>query len=443
MDQAREKRWIKLAGSDRRRAVSLERGSLLDVLLTSTASRAQVWKTVLEALEEAGASLDKNEPLRVALDEIGKRVDSLIPLDLTATLGSGLRPGVLTRSHIRRNMSFFLASRDSQHMLPFDRLGSGTTNALVFALLSAIAEAKSNAIFAMEEPEISLAPHTQRVIVHRLREVSAQSIIASHSPYVAEMFLPDNLILTGRRNDGVVKAVVPTVEHEVKEKTLRQDFREKFAEGLFARAVAIVEGVSELWGIPAAAEVLSRSPDSGVRSFDLEGLVFIPAGGEGSLGKFAGFFESLQIPAHVIADRLPGPRIEEIEHVASSVFAHPHHGFEALLAEEMPVAAIRRLLSECHTWADWPQGGVPADSDPDTRWRERMKEILKARKGEGYGARMLRLCNPDELPPSLVQIVEHLRTQLRTPHQPAPVLAQQQSIRIDLQDPEALSSVIA
>lgn len=48
--------------------------------------------------------------------------------------------------------------------MPFGRLGTGSINLLVFALLTFIAELKEkqSVIFAMEEPEIALPPHTQR-----------------------------------------------------------------------------------------------------------------------------------------------------------------------------------------------------------------------------------------------------------------------------------------
>lgn len=52
---------------------------------------------------------------------------------------------------------------------------TGTLNTLVLALLSFIAELKEeNVIFAMEEPEIALAPHTQRRIATYLLTKTTQ-----------------------------------------------------------------------------------------------------------------------------------------------------------------------------------------------------------------------------------------------------------------------------
>ena len=52
----------------------------------------------------------------------------------------------------------FIAAEPGQHLAPFARLGTGSINLLVFALLTFIAELKDkqSVIFAMEEPEIAL-----------------------------------------------------------------------------------------------------------------------------------------------------------------------------------------------------------------------------------------------------------------------------------------------
>ena len=78
--------------------------------------------------------------------------------------------------------------------IPFQKLGTGTLSTLVFALLSAIAKLKKeNIIFAMEEPEISIPPHTQRRIIDYLIKNTTQSFVTSHSPYVIEKFNPEQI----------------------------------------------------------------------------------------------------------------------------------------------------------------------------------------------------------------------------------------------------------
>jgi hypothetical protein len=59
--------------------------------------------------------------------------------------------------------------------VPFSRLSTGALNVLVFALLTYIADLRGpgSVIFAMEEPEIALPPHTQRRMVYFLQDDGA------------------------------------------------------------------------------------------------------------------------------------------------------------------------------------------------------------------------------------------------------------------------------
>jgi len=55
-----------------------------------------------------------------------------------------------------------IAARPGVYPVPFSRLSTGALNVLVFALLTYIADLRGpgSVIFAMEEPEIALPPHT-------------------------------------------------------------------------------------------------------------------------------------------------------------------------------------------------------------------------------------------------------------------------------------------
>ena len=94
-----------------------------------------------------------------------------------------LYPSALTRESLRRSITLFGSSERSNTPVPYWRLGSGVVNSIVFSLLPFIAELKSNVIFAMEEPEIAIPPHTQRRIVQFLRTTMDQSVLTTHSPF--------------------------------------------------------------------------------------------------------------------------------------------------------------------------------------------------------------------------------------------------------------------
>ena len=399
-----------------RRAATLERGSLLDVLLREKHAKLQFWEFVLKALRAAGSEIETDSALGQALEAIGARIDNLTPLSRSVDPPGSLQLGRLTRRHLRQIMTYFLASRDSDHPLPYDRLGSGTSNVLVFALLGAIGDVKDNVIFAMEEPEIALPPHTQRVVIKRLKAISQQGIVTSHSPYVAEQFLPEGLVAVRRSSDGIVSCDTPEADQHVKQKTLRQAFRTRFAEGLLARTVVLVEGVTELWALPAAVDVLTSVPGTGFQGFDLDGVVFVPADGTGGLLGLASYFDSIGIPVAIVCDQLTdADERNDLDQIAQVLFEHPYSGFERLLTDELDPSVIRRVAQTAQTWSDYPRHlNMPDPEAADADWRQFLLKLLKMRKGEGYAARVVSLCQHDDLPPTLIQILASIRTATNT-----------------------------
>jgi len=147
------------------RALSLERGSLLDVILRVQSLQTGIWEHMRRRLETLDPPIqDGAAKLTPVLQTIEARLAEYISI---AKPGEATRLFVsqLTREHLRKILSFFVSVTEDQKPVPFQDVGTGTLNTLVLALLSFIAELKEeNVIFAMEEPEIALAPHTQRRI---------------------------------------------------------------------------------------------------------------------------------------------------------------------------------------------------------------------------------------------------------------------------------------
>lgn len=205
-----------------RRAASLQRGSMLDLLLTIAEAEPRFWREVIASLNALGETTSKEPGLRGILDEIDTSINEFIPTRKPGAPLSRLNVTELTREQLRTVMTYFLADHASGHLLPYDRLGSGVTNLLVLALLTLMAGRKQNVIFAMEEPEIALGPTVQRRIVAKLRRVAAQSLVTSHSPYVAEQFLPDSIVVL-RRSGGTLDSHTTSATPELKEKIVLRE----------------------------------------------------------------------------------------------------------------------------------------------------------------------------------------------------------------------------
>ena len=114
----------------------------------------------------------------------------------------------LTREHLREVLRMFIAARPGVYPVPFNRLSTGALNVLVFALLTYIADLRGpgSVIFAMEEPEIALPPHTQRRMVDFVSKTMGQAIVTSHSPYVIERFTPEEIVVLTRDDTGTLSS---------------------------------------------------------------------------------------------------------------------------------------------------------------------------------------------------------------------------------------------
>jgi putative ATP-dependent endonuclease of the OLD family len=246
------------------RALGLERGSLLDIILRVQELRPKMWEKVLEQLRVLPVAADPGLGVTQILSGVQAAIRTFVPSEWASE--PHLRVSDLTRETLRRTLTVFMATGamigGTPHAAPFQHQGNGTINMLVLALLSMIADAKKTVIFAMEEPEIAIPPSTQKRIIDGVRNKSSQAIFTSHSPYVLEEFSPDQILVLRRDAQGMLSATPLAFPPHIKPKAYRSEFRLRFAEALLARRVLVAEGDTETAAYPAAARRLAdRSAD--------------------------------------------------------------------------------------------------------------------------------------------------------------------------------------
>ena len=99
------------------RALSLERGSLLDILLRLQKVRTGLWEQAIARLKVLDIEQDAAE-LEPVLKAIEEKLSSYV-----AATNPGRKTKMfisqLTREHLRKTMAFFLALRDDQEPVPF------------------------------------------------------------------------------------------------------------------------------------------------------------------------------------------------------------------------------------------------------------------------------------------------------------------------------------
>lgn len=389
------------------RALSLERGSLLDIILRlKDDDRSAMWEQTLQSLENLEPPIHDIPQLQGVLDEIDKRVRRFVGLSQDEQ-SLGLFPSALTRESLRRSITLFGASELSETLVPYWRLGSGVINAMVFSLLTFIAELKQNVIFAMEEPELAIPPHTQRRIVQFLRASMDQTILTTHSPFILEQFPPESVVLLSRDNNNQLEGTRLELTG-IKAKTYRGGIRRHFAEALLGRGVVCVEGVSDGEVLQTASAVLEAESDEHdpYTPLDLSGVTVVQCDGDGSLSRHGEFFNSLGLTTYCFFDKQKNVgNVDEIEATFDRCWELEHTGIERLLSDEIPVEVLHNFLEAAAEWDDYPSG--PAfEYDPDAvdkAIRTVCFKVLRVRKGAGYAGNLVELCSEADLPAILVE----------------------------------------
>jgi putative ATP-dependent endonuclease of the OLD family len=406
------------------RALSLERGSLLDIILRMKEVRTGLWEQVRKRLAELDPPIDANVgELGPVLDEIEARLGEYVSTS-GQDRSTRLFVSQLTREHLRKTVSFFVSMCKGEAPIPFQGVGTGTLNILVLALLTFIAEIKKdNVIFAMEEPEIALPPHTQRRIVNYLMTKTTQCFITSHSPYVIECFEPDGIVRLSRDEEGSLTGIPITLPAAMKAKAYRSQLRRSIAEAMLGQGAIVVEGVTDQLALRATAAKMEEA-DREFFPLDLAGVTIINTEGDGNLAVMGSFFKALGIPALVLFDK-KGRTPDQVTNIISafdSATEIPYKGAEALLAAEIPVSRQWEFLEIIRAEDTDGCFGIPGVRPDDTTLNNLTLSTLKGLKGEGGAARLIELCSVDELPKTIVEFLNGVFQRFTRPGSTPPVV---------------------
>jgi putative ATP-dependent endonuclease of the OLD family len=398
------------------RALSLEHGSLLDIILRLKELRPQMWEETIQTL--AAFDVASNEELGISgvLESINAALKRYVPKEWGAA--PRLKVSSLTRDHLRKVITAFMATGEGEHSAPFYRQGTGTINMLVLALLSQIAEDKQNVMFAMEEPETAIPPYAQKRIVHELRKLSAQSLVTSHSPYVLEEYAMEQTVVLTRGPDGTLVQNAIELPDIVKPKAYRREFRTRFCEGLLGRRVLVTEGQTEADALPVVARRLYEIDPEIYASLEALGLTIVDAGSDTKVGPLGGFYKGLGKTVFGLCDVQDAAAAAETASHLDELFMHDEKGFENLVLNNTTEAALVHFIETL----DWPQhleGKFPAPSDDPAA---ALSAYFSWTKGDAGVAQFLAQCTLDEIPDWIKQTCVRLKTLCEPlPDEPVPV----------------------
>lgn len=404
-----------------RRALSLERGSLLDTILRlGDKGRESMWEDTVRRLREFTPPIGSIAQLKLIREQVRARMQRFIGLadneDATAFFASDL-----TRENLREVVQFFVRSKGSDYAVPFHRLGTGSINTLVFALLTHIADLRGNdaVIFAMEEPEIALPPHTQRRVTRYLRAKMGQAIVTSHSPHVINEFDMNEILAIGRADNHTL-AGTRLPKAGITYRSIRRN-KMQLAEVILSRGVIAGEGPTEVATVMATSEALETLAPSGTyESLDLIGVTLFDAGGQGDVPKWSPVFASLRKRAFAFQDK-PKTAWTDDQKAKLALFEvnceTAYAGIEALLCAEVSIEAQKSFLADVITWPDYPhQHGALAANASDAEVRDRTMRVLVARKGDAFARRLIEHCTTlGALPKSIVSFLQQVHEAMKLP----------------------------
>lgn len=386
------------------RALSLERGSLLDIILRLKEVRPQMWEDTITALAEMSVASDPKLGIAGVLESINASLKKYVPKEWGVE--PHLKVSNLTRDHLRSIITAFIATGEEDHAAPFYRQGTGTINMLVLAMLSQIAEDKLNVIFAMEEPETAIPPYAQKRIIHEVRKMASQTIFTSHSPYVLEEFGLDETVVLGRNASGVLTQSRVVLPKSIKLKAYRQNFRTRFSEGLLARRILVAEGASEASAFPVACRRLAELKPENYSSLEALGICTIDAGGQNSVAALARLYREIGKRVFAICDKQDSANQALIEAEVDLLLMHEESGFEDLILKHSSEDALRRFAK----LVEWPPHIAAKYPDLETVPTASLREYFSWAKANWGIADFLAQCDESEMPQWLRDACTQLQT---------------------------------
>lgn len=392
------------------RALSLERGSLLDIILQMKEVKPQMWEDVLNQLK--GVSVANESELGVS-DILTSVQDSLSNIvSYEAADKPQIKVSNLTREHLRKVLTVFMGSGayredGAEYLTPYAHQGTGTVNTLVLSLLSIIADIKENVIFAMEEPEIALPPHIQKRVISTVIEKSTQALFTSHSPYVIEEFLPDQILVISKTN-GHLTAAPAGMPPTVKMKAFREEMRRRFCESLLARRVLITEGRTEYDVYSTAAKKLQRLHPERSCSFDLLGIALVQANTDTQVAPLGEYYKKMGKTVYAIFDKQDDDIRKKIEVAVDYPYEATEHGIEDVVLKGVNQEALLKYglkLVEDNEWPSHLSTEAPRAGMEFEKLYKTMKAFFKHKKGDGALAELIEYCSESEMPKFITETI--------------------------------------
>jgi predicted ATP-dependent endonuclease of OLD family len=199
----------------------------------------------------------RNNPHGIEKETPFKEIVDRINLEIRGFAGKEMNLNFLpTNADIestRNSITPFLFGRGDTN-IPLGSHGSGLISLQTLLLLLEFGRFRQanqqNFILAAEEPELHMHPGMHRRLIGRIRGLSKQTIISTHSPEIAAYYMPNEINIVDTKEDGNTR-VAPLVEKNTPPQNalmrLFTIYRKETSEALMHSKIIIPEGISEYY----------------------------------------------------------------------------------------------------------------------------------------------------------------------------------------------------
>lgn len=267
------------------------------------------------------------------------------------------------------------------------RHGLGMQRSFVLATLRAWCERvgrkndSRDYFFAVEEPEIYLHPHAIRLMLKTLEDIAMQDqvVFTTHSNEFLNRVSPEHVMIFRRQGTSSQVSCPDLSTVAPKELTkIHRYLLEERSDMLFARAVLLVEGQSELYALPGFTRLLGMD-------IDKRGISIVYTGGKGNFEVYHRILSAFGIPHVILGDgdrNQPGTlqKYQNIIGVPDRVFVL-QEDFEYLLVTTLSNSRLLKIVNECRKRlgkgrvSNFPAPGVTPEN-LKSQWWEVLKEDI-------------------------------------------------------------------
>ncbi len=340
--------------------LTLSTRGLFQRLLTTYEAKPRALEALLNSVDGIGDNLIANDEVFARIvEEFQEQVKRMLAFpQQTSKIGFDVTN--LTRSALREVTQAFVRC-DDQFKLPLEMFGAGTRSVTTLAILTLIAKKLGHAIMAIEEPETFLYPSAQRAIISEIRRLDTQLFLTTHSPYVLDLFEPDEINVLSLSQDGQYEVKQPPTQSIKDLARYRRLFRSGLSEAILSPRALICEGYSDSVIIRGFSEI-ARLRSMTSLDFDKEGVAFVEVKGIGQLISVSEFLESLGVSTFILHDKTDNEaENQSLLECLAPTYGIEYTGIERLLAVELSIDTIDKVLA----WATKPSSiGIKHPPEP-------------------------------------------------------------------------------